>query len=71
MTQHHIPEHLNHQQHHHENLKILYKEEEAITDVEALIETGDKHCAKTKGHDVYSCLSVYKGITYIVLGILT
>jgi hypothetical protein len=49
----------------------LYHEEEGTTVVDALIETDDKHCPKNKGDEVYSCLSVYKGITYIVLGILT
>jgi len=46
VTQHHIPENLNHQQHCHENLKILHQAEEAITAVDAIVETGDRHSRK-------------------------
>ena len=47
VTQHRIPENLNHQQHCHENPEILHQEEEAITAVDAIVETGDRHSRKT------------------------
>jgi hypothetical protein len=46
VTQHGIPENLNHQQRRHENPKILHQEEEAIMAVDAIVETGDRHSRK-------------------------